>query len=76
MVSKEITRLHFVVFVIPVDRLSKSLLEEVALMTQFLIKWEMKTENVVLVLNKCDFFNGKLFICARFFIGVKMIDCF
>jgi len=60
MVSKEITRLHFVVFIIPVDRLSKSLLEEVGLMTNFLIKWDMKAENVVVVLNKCDFFSDEL----------------
>lgn len=61
MVSREITRLHFVLFVLPVDRLSKSLLQEVAMMMEFLTNWGMKAENVIVVLNKCDFFDGNVF---------------
>ena len=45
LVKKELHRLHFVVFVIPVDRMSKGLLQEVALMTSFLEKWGMKQHN-------------------------------
>lgn len=59
MVSLEITRLHFVIFVLPVDRLSKSLLQEVGIMMEFLVKWEMKPANIIVILNKCDFYRGK-----------------
>jgi hypothetical protein len=56
MVKLEITKLHFVVFVLPVDRLSKSLLQEVGMMMDFLVGWGMRSENVIVVLNKCDFY--------------------
>ncbi|EGG19797.1 hypothetical protein DFA_06899 [Cavenderia fasciculata] len=60
LVSRELAAVHIVVFVLPLDRLSMSLLEELAMMTQFLINWGMKEENLVVILNKCDFFIESL----------------
>jgi len=59
LIKKEITEIHFVLIVLPVDRLSMSLLEEVAVMADALIGWGMQKEHVILCLNKCDFFKEK-----------------
>jgi 50S ribosomal subunit-associated GTPase HflX len=60
MVKLEITKLHFVVFVLPLDRLSKSLLQEIGMMMNYLVEWGMRSENVIVVLNKCDFYIEQL----------------
>ena len=60
MVKREITKLHFVLFVLPLDRLSKSLLQEIGMMMNYLVEWGMRSENVIVVLNKCDFYIEQL----------------
>lgn len=60
LVKRELTRLHCVVFVLPIDRISKSLSQEISLMINFLVSCGMRTEHVLVVLNKVDFFRDDL----------------
>jgi energy-coupling factor transporter ATP-binding protein EcfA2 len=60
LIIEELTLVHMVVFVLPPDRLSESLLHEVVLLTQALVSWGMRSENVMVVLNKCDFFKPEV----------------
>jgi len=57
MIKEEITAVHYVVYVLPLDRLSSTLLEEIIVMTRRFIDWGMSKEHVILLLNKCDFWN-------------------
>ena len=54
---EELQRVHFVIFVLPPDRLSHNLMGEMNKMVEFLTNHGMRQANVLVLLNKCDFFK-------------------
>ena len=64
MVKNTLTEVHHVVFVLPIDRYSKSTIEELAKMVNQLTAWGMKSDNVVVLLNKRDFWSEE--VIARY----------
>jgi GTPase SAR1 family protein len=60
LVKEVLTDVHYVVFVLPMDRYSSSLFQELQNMVEHLVKWGMKPEHVIVLLNKTDLYSDEL----------------
>ena len=62
MVTNTLTEVHYAIFVLPIDWYSKSTIEGLAQLVNQLTTWGMKSDNVIVLPNKRDFWSEEVII--------------